>query len=49
MPENQFVCEECKKIIEKIICHTHDESYEVGHGDNCPYKQTVKESCVATE
>lgn len=41
-----FLCQVCGKKIEKIGCQTHEEVYEIGHKDDCPYKQIIKEGCV---
>lgn len=41
-----FLCKTCGGKITKISCITHDEGYEIGHKDNCPNKQVIKEGCV---
>jgi len=39
-------CETCGEKIQEVACQTHEESYEIGHAKNCPYKQIIKEGCV---
>ncbi len=43
---SEFECQVCGEKIEKIGCQTHEEAYEIGHKDDCPYNQIIKEGCV---
>lgn len=41
-----FKCQTCEEMIKRVSCHTHEESYEVGHRKDCLFNQTIKEGCV---
>lgn len=39
-------CQICGNKIEKVPCHVHEEVIELGHRDDCPYKQSIKKECL---
>ena len=45
LADSDFICPECKGIIIKIPCVVHEEVYELGHKENCPFKQLFLASC----
>lgn len=43
------ICPLCGGKIKRVVCHKHDEEFEIGHAENCPNRNTavqIGDDCV---